>query len=198
MKRREFMALLGGAAAWPTAARAQQPAMPVIGFLHSTSSDGYSEYLRAFRLGLKEAGFVEGENLALDFRWAENHLERVPALAAELVRRRVAVIVAFGAPASLAAVKETKTIPVVFAAPEDPVRLGLVASLARPEANATGVNFFAAELGAKRLEILRMLVPGLKRVAVLLNPTEAVIAAANLREVEAAAPRMGLQLQVLN
>jgi putative ABC transport system substrate-binding protein len=199
MKRRAFITLLGGAAvSWPLAARAQQPAMPVIGFLNSTSPDSYADNLRAFRQGLKGSGYVEGENVAIEFRWAENQIDRLPELAAELVRRRVAVIVSIGSPASASAAKATTTIPIVFTVPEDPVRLGLVASLARPGGNLTGVNFFAVELAAKRLELLRELVPAAARVAVLLNPSEATIAAANLRDVETAARAMGLQIHVLN
>jgi putative tryptophan/tyrosine transport system substrate-binding protein len=197
--RRDFITLLGGAAAWPVAARAQQPTMPVIGYLNSTSSDSYpAEHLRALRQGLKDIGYVEGENATIEYRWAENQTDRLSALAGELVHRRVAVIAAVGGPAAAFAAKATATIPIVFAVPEDPVRLGLVASLARPGGNLTGVNFFAAEVAAKRLELLRELVPGAAHVAVLLNPTEAAIAAANLRDVETAARHMGLQIQVHN
>ena len=199
MRRREFITLLGGAAAaWPLAARAQQPAMPVIGYLNASVAGGYSDELRSLRQGLKESGYVEGENVAIEYRWAENEPDRLPVFAADLVRRRVSVIVAASAPASVVTAKATTTIPIVFLVPEDPVRLGLVTSLSRPGGNATGVNFFAAELAAKRLELLRTLVPTVKRVVVLLNPAEPTIAAANLRDVEAAAGAMGLQIRLLN
>src|SRR5262245_57439190 len=199
MRRRKFIALLGGAAAaWPLAARAQQPAMPVIGYFASGTPEGFSDYLRGLRQGLKESGYVEGENLAIEYRWAENEPGRLPILAADLVRREVKVIAAMGPPASMAAARATTTIPIVFGVSEDPVRLGLVASLARPGGNATGVNFFSAELAAKRLELLHELVPTAKRVAVLLNPGEPTIAAANLRDVEAAASAMALQIRVFN
>ena len=199
MKRREFITLLGGAAAAsPLAASAQQPAIPVIGYLNASAPEGYADRLRAFRQGFKESGYIEGENVSIDYRWGENQPDRLPELAADLVRRRVNVIAAASAPASVAAVKATTTIPIVFLVPEDPTRLGLVTSLSRPGGNATGVNFFSAELATKRLEFLRTLVPAIKRVAVLLNPAEPTIAAANRRDVEAAADAMGLQIRVFN
>ena len=198
MKRREFITLLGGAAAaWPLAARAQQAAMPVIGFLHSASPDGNADRVRLFREGLKEAGFVEGQNVAVEYRWAENQVERLPALATELVRRPVAVIATAGQPATFAAKAATTTIPTVFIVAEDPVRLGLVTSLARPTSNLTGVNFFPAELGAKRLELLRELSAAV-RIAVLVDPNNLESTESMVRDVEAAARAMDLQIKVLS
>jgi putative ABC transport system substrate-binding protein len=197
MNRRAVISLLGGAAAWPLAARAQQ-SIPVIGFLNSQSPDNQGDYLRAFRQGLKQSGYVEGENVIIEYRWAENKNDRLAALATDLVRRRVAVIAASGGLASEYVAKATATIPIVFMVAEDPIRMGLVTSIARPEGNLTGVNFYAAELAAKRLELLRELVPTVTRVAVLLNPVEATIAASNLRDVETAAHAMGMQIQVFN
>jgi putative ABC transport system substrate-binding protein len=196
MRRREFITLLGGAV-WPFAARAQQPKMPVIGVLNAASPDGRTDRLHAFRQGLKEAGYVEGENVAIEYRWAENQLDRLPAMAADLVRRQVAVIVALSPLPIFAAKAATSTIPIVFIAAEDPVGLGLVTSLARPGGNLTGVNFFNLEVAAKRLELLRHLMPGAVRIAVLVNPANARIAEVELQEVEPAARAMGLQIQVL-
>jgi putative tryptophan/tyrosine transport system substrate-binding protein len=197
IQRRKFLAAVGGAAAaWPLAARAQQP-MPVVGFLHPLSVHAVGYQLRAFHQGLKEAGFVDGEDVAIEYRWADNRTDRLPALAAELVRRRVAVIATVGTSA-FAVKAATTTIPIVFVGGEDPVKLGLVASLARPGGNLTGINWLGGELVAKRLELLRQLLPGATRVAVLVNPAFATLTEITLRDVEAAARAMGLQIQVLN
>ena len=198
MRRREFVSLLGGTAlAWPLVARAQQPAMPVIGFLDTRSPDGMTDRLRAFREGLKDSGYVERENVAIEYRWAENQLDRLPELAAELVRRQVAVIAATSTYSAFAANAATTTTPIVFLVGEDPVRLGLVASLARPGGNLTGINNFTVELTVKRLELLREMVPGAARIAVLVNPANIAIET-TLRDVQSAARVMGLQIQVLN
>ena len=170
--------------------------MPVVGFLNATSPDAYR--LHAFHQGLKEAGFVEGENVAVEYRWADNQVERLPTLATELVRRQVAVIAAIGTNPAFAAKAATTTIPIVFLAAEDPVRLGLVTSLARPGANLTGINWFPAEVAAKRLDLLRELVPGAARIAVLVDPTNATTNESTLRDVEAAAHSLGLQIQIHN
>ena len=198
MRRRDFIEVVAGSAvAWPLAARAQQPAMPVIGFLNAASLDPYR--LRAFHQGLKEAGFVEGENVAVEYRWAESQIDRLPTLAAELVRRQVPVIVAGGGVASaLAARAETKSIPVLFLVAEDPVKLGLVTSLAKPDGNLTGVNILAAEVVAKRLELLRELLPKAIRIDALVDPVNATTTESTLKSLEAAARTMGIQIQVLN
>src|SRR5262245_34035952 len=182
MRRRHFVSLLGGAAAWPLAARAQQPGMPVIGFLDSRSPAAISERLRAFRQGLKETGFIEGENVAVVYRFAEHQNDRLRELASDLVRRQVSLIATSGDDVALAAKAATRTIPIVFIVSQDPVVLGLVANLARPSGNATGVNFFSGELVAKRLEFLRALVPGAARIAVLVNPVNVAIAEVTLRD----------------
>ena len=197
ISRRALIGLFGGAATWPLAARAQQAGMPVVGLLHPASPDAVlANRLRGLRQGLKEAGFVEGENVTIEQRWAENQMDRLPELAAALVRRQVSVIAAFGA-AAFAARAATTTIPIVFGVPDDPVRQGLVSNLARPGGNLTGINFFVAELTAKRLGLLRELLPAANRVAVLVNPTSPE-AETTLRDVEPAARALGLQIRVLN
>jgi putative ABC transport system substrate-binding protein len=199
LKRREFITLLGGAAAWPITARAQQQGvLPVIGFLHAQSVAAFTEQLRGFRLGLKQLGYVEGENLAVEYRWAENQMDRLPLLAAELAHRQVNVIATAGAPpAVLAAKQATATIPVVFITGDDPVRLGFVASLARPGGNLTGISFFNAEVAAKRLELLRELVPGAVRLVGLIDPAIAAVSETTVRDLKPAAQAMGLQIQVV-
>jgi putative ABC transport system substrate-binding protein len=199
IRRREFITRLGGAAAaWPMAARAQQTAMPVIGFLEIRSPETIAGRLRAFRQGLKETGYVEGENISIDYRWAEQ-MERLPDLAAQLVRRQVAVIVTAGGFATAFAAKDaTTTIPIVFGVSDDPVKHGLVASLARPGGNLTGVNLLSTELTAKRLDLLREMLPRASLIAVLVNPANTVNTQTTLREVEAAARAMGLQIQISN
>jgi ABC-type uncharacterized transport system substrate-binding protein len=197
LKRREFITLLGGAAAaWPLAARGQQPAMPVIGFLDSRSSDGMTSRLAAFRQGLKEVGLIEGENVTVIYRWAEDRVDRLPEMASELARQATVIATSGGPLAALAAKAATTTIPIVFLVGEDPTRLGLVTSLARPSGNLTGINMLANELEAKRLQLLHQLVPRAQRIAVLVNPGS-VAAETTLRDVEAAAPTLGLQLQLL-
>jgi ABC-type uncharacterized transport system substrate-binding protein len=199
MNRRAFISLIGAAAAWPLGANAQQPAMPVIGFLDPRSPDTIADRLRAFRQGLRDTGYVDGENVAIEYRWAEGQFDRLPELAAELVRRPVAVLAAPGsANLALAAKAATTMIPIVFAVGEDPVRLGLVASLARPGGNLTGINFFNTELAAKRLGLLHELIPSTTRVAVLVNPADATNTETTLRDVQSAARTIGLQIQVLN
>jgi putative tryptophan/tyrosine transport system substrate-binding protein len=198
MKRRAFITLLGGAAvAWPLTARAQQPAMPVIGLLDPRSPAAMADRLRAFHVGLKDVGYVEGENVTIIYRFAEDQNDRLPELAAELVRRQVTLIAASATTAAPAA-KATTTIPIAFIAAQDPVKLSLVASLARPGGNLTGINFFSGELAAKRLDLLHELLPRAVRVAVLVNPADVANTESTLRDVEAAARTIGLQVQVLN
>jgi ABC-type uncharacterized transport system substrate-binding protein len=199
VKRRTFITLIGGAAAWPLAARAQQPAMPVVGFVHAGSLEASARRTTAFRKGLNETGYVEGQNVAVEYHWLEGQYDRLPALMADLVRRRVAVIATpAGNFAAQAAKAATPTIPIVFGVGEDPVKLGLVTSLARPDGNATGINFFFQEVVAKRLRLLHELVPKAVRIAVLINPANAPVAETTLREVPEAARGIGLQIQVLN
>ncbi len=199
MQRREFITLLGGAAvAWPLAARAQQPAMPVVGFIRNGTAEANARYVAAFRKGLSETGYVEGQNVIVEYHWLEGQYDRLPPLMADLVRRQVAVIATPGIMPSLAAKTATATIPIVFGVSEDPVRLGLVASLARPGGNTTGINFFVAEVAAKRLRLLHDLVPKAGRIAVLLNPASAANAEVTLRDVQEAAPTIGLQIRIHN
>jgi putative ABC transport system substrate-binding protein len=200
VRRREFIALVGGApVAWPLAARAQQPALPVVGFVSGNSADASGDRVRAFRNGLNETGYVEGHNVAVEYHWLEGQYDGLPALMADLVRRRVAIIAAPNTlQVALAAKAATMTIPIVFGIAQDPVRFGLVASLARPGGNATGINFFVAEVVAKRLRLLHDLVPKTGRVAVLVNPANRQTAESTLRDVREAAPIIGLQIQILN
>ena len=200
ISRRKFLAtLVGGAtAAWPLTARAQQPAMPVVGFVSGRSPESSARDGAAFRKALNEAGYVEGQNVMVEYHWLDGQYDRLPALMAELVRSRVAVIATPGfGDGARAAKAATTTIPIVFGVSEDPVRLGLVSSLARPGGNATGINFFTLELAAKRLEFLRELVPRAVRVAVLINPANAGNADATVRDVEAAVRGMALQVEIV-
>jgi putative tryptophan/tyrosine transport system substrate-binding protein len=199
LKRREFITLLGGtAAAWPLVARTQPPAVPVIGFLRSTAATGSEHIVTAFLRGLKEAGFVEGQNVAIEYRWADNQNDRLPALAADLIRRQVTVIVAAGIPAALAAKAATTTIPIAFEIAADPVEVGLVASLNRPGGNLTGVTTLNVELGPKRLELLHEVVPTTRSIALLVNPATPINAERLSTDAQTAARTLGLQLHVLH
>jgi putative ABC transport system substrate-binding protein len=200
IRRREFLSTLCGVvAAWPLAARAQQPAIPVIGFLGFGSLDTSVLYLAAFRKGLNEIGFVEGRDVAIEYRWAEGRYDQMPELAGDLVRRRVAIIATPGSPPTVvrAVQAATSEIPIVFGVGDDPVKFGLVASLSRPRGNATGINFFTAELVAKRLALLHELVPGASRVAVLVNPADPARVESVVSDAQAAANASALQIQVL-
>jgi putative tryptophan/tyrosine transport system substrate-binding protein len=197
MRRREFIAGLGSAAAWPVAARGQQPAVPFVGLFHGGSADASAGTAAAFRKGLGETSYVEGQNVTVEYHWLEGQYDGLQVLMADLIRRRVAVIATFGTTISLSAQAATATIPIVFGVGEDPVKLGLVASLARPGGNATGVNFFTQEVVAKRLGLLRELVPKAERVVVLLNPANATNTGITLREVQEAGRVMRLQIHVL-
>jgi len=197
MRRREFITLLGGAAAWPLAARAQQQTMPVIGFLNSGSPGPYGRILAAFRQGLKEAGYVEGQNATIEYRWAHGQYERLPALAVELIHRPVAVLAATSTPAALAAKAATTTVPTVFTTASNPVELGLVASLSRPGGNVTGATQLSVEVGPKRLELVRELIPTATIVGLLVNPTNPVARTLS-RDLQAAARTLGLQLDILH
>jgi putative ABC transport system substrate-binding protein len=199
MRRRAFITLVGsGVAAWPTMARAQQPAMPVIGFLHSGSPELFAARVAAFHQGLNDTGFVEGRNVAIEYRWAQGQYDRLPALAADLVHRRVAVIAATGGiPSALAAKAATSTVPIVFVAGSDPIKFGIVTSLSRPDSNITGLTAFTSELVPKRLELLHEVVQSATTVALLVNPTNAV-AETVLRDVQGAARTLGLQLHVVH
>jgi len=199
MRRREFITLLGGGAAtWPLMASAQHAATPVIGYLDPRSPDAAENRLRGFHRGLKDAGYIEGENITIVYRWAEDRVDRLPLLAGELVSRSVAAIVAAGVPTTFAAKAATTTIPIVFLVGNDPVELGLVGSLSRPAGNLTGIDIFTSELAAKRLEVLRDLLPKATRMGVLVNPADAGASDSQLKEIEAAARAMGLQIKVHN
>ena len=197
MKRREFLTLIGAAAAWPLAARAQQPAMPVMGYLNSRSRDTDTPFLAAFHRGLHETGYVEGQNVAIEYRWADGQYDRLPVLATDLVRHRVTVMAATSTPAALAAKAATSAIPIVFTTAADPIAVGLVDSLSRPSGNVTGVNTYLSDLGAKRLELLRQLVPNAALIGMLVNPNYPD-AESQAKDVKEAARTLGQQVHVVN
>ena len=198
MKRREFVSLIGGAAAWPFVARAQQPAMPVVGFINAASPQPYARMLSAFLKGLNETSYIEDQNVKIEYRWAHGEIDRLPALAADLVRREVAVIAATGTPAALATKAATTTIPIVFETGNDPVHLGLVASLNRPGGNVTGIAQLAIEVAPKRLELLHEIIPTARTIALLVDPTDLAVFENTTRGVQAAARSLGLDLHILN
>jgi putative tryptophan/tyrosine transport system substrate-binding protein len=197
IRRREFLALLGGAAAWPLTARAQQSTMSVIGFLNGALPEGYAPFVAAFRQGLKEAGYVEGQNVTIEYRWAEAQYDRLPSLAADLVQQKVTVIAATSTPAALAAKAATSTVPIVFTTGGDPIKLGLVASLNRPGGNVTGTVHFSVEVGPKRLELARELFPGATTFALLVNPANPLAATVS-KDLQAVADTLGVRLHVLH
>ena len=199
MRRREFISLIGGVAAtWPLAARAQQPAMPVIGFINAASGQSYTRQLAAFLKGLSEAGYVDGQNVSIEYRWAEGRHDRLPALVADLVQRRVTVIAATGTPAALAAKAANTTIPIVFETGDDPIKIGLVAKLSRPGGNVTGVSQTSVELAPKRLQLLHELIPTASVMALFVDPADGTLAEDYSREVQAAARILGVELHILN
>ena len=198
MRRREFITLLGGVIAWPRTARAQQSVKPVIGYLDSRSPETMLDRLRGLRQGLREVGYVEGENVTIEYRWAEDRMDRLQLLAADLVSRSVAAIAAAGPPSTSAAKAATTTIPIVFMTGNDPVDLGLSTSLSRPSGNLTGINFLSAQLGAKRLELLRDLLPQASRIGVLVSPSDPALTDIQLKDVTTAARAMGIQIKIYN
>ena len=198
MRRREFIKVIAGSAAtWPFAARAQQPAMPVVGFLNAASAEGYTKFVGEFRRGLNSMGFVEGQNVVVEYRWAEGHYDRLPDLAADLIRRQVAVIAATSTPAALAAKKATATIPVVFTTGGDPVEIGLVTNIARPGGNVTGATQITMELGQKRLELLHQLIPKATVLAIAVNPNNRAVAEVQIRDAQDGMRALGLKLEIV-